>query len=285
MYISINGVLVRNEEASISPFDHGFMYGLGAFETFRTYDGHPFLLSDHVDRLNAAMDQLNINRLFTLEEVQTMTADLLVKNGCSDAYIRFNVSAGIGEIGLQTTAYKDPTVIVYGKPLGSAPAVEKELVLLKTRRNTPEGSERIKSHHYLNSILGKRELTDPLHQEGLFLTQDGDIAEGCVSNVFWMNDGVLFTPAVSTGILNGITRQFVLALAGTLNIQTTSGYYKKEDLLQADEIFLTNSIQEIVPVTRFAQKDYPGKDGKTAKLLQSRYDTYKYSLLSIKEWK
>jgi 4-amino-4-deoxychorismate lyase len=257
------------------------MYGLGVFETFRTYSGHPFLLHDHIRRLNKALAELNITKRFAVKEAAQLVQDLLQKNGWGDAYIRFNVSAGIGEIGLQTESYEQPTVILYGKPLTSVPSAEKELVLLKTFRNTPEGEERIKSHHYLNSILGKRELADPLNQEGLFLTKEGDIAEGCVSNIFWMKDGTLFTSAVSTGILNGITRQFVLLMAGELNIPAEEGHYKKEELLLADEVFLTNSIQEIVPVCSFAGTRLPGRAGTMTGLLQKNFEAYKYSLLTM----
>jgi 4-amino-4-deoxychorismate lyase len=253
------------------------------FETFRTYGGHPFLLVDHITRLNKALQELNITKTFAVEEAAQLVQDLLQKNGWEDAYIRFNVSAGIGEIGLQTESYEQPTVILYGKPLDGMRSAEKELVLLKTARNTPEGKERIKSHHYLNSILGKRELADPLNQEGLFLTKEGDVAEGCVSNVFWVKYGTLFTPAVSTGILNGITRQFILLLADTLNIPAEEGHYKKEELLLADEVFLTNSIQEIVPVCAFNSTRFPGSAGMMTELLQKKYDANKYSFLSMDE--
>ncbi|MEH7886633.1 aminodeoxychorismate lyase [Bacillus sp. JJ1609] len=281
MYVYINGQFAKKEEVMISPFDHGFLYGLGVFETFRIYNGHPFLLDDHLERLNAGMKMLNIEAAFTREEVLKILNELLAKNGYSHAYIRFNVSAGNGEIGLQTESYTQPNVIVFSKPL-PAPEVmaEKKAILLEINRNTPEGGERLKSHHYLNNVLAKRETGNTPDMEGVFLTKEGFLSEGIVSNVFWYKDGILFTPAVETGILNGITRRFVIALAREAGLTVREGFYKKEEAEAADEMFLTNSIQEIVPVTSFSGTDYPGKEGRIVKTLYKHYEAHRETLWS-----
>ncbi len=272
MFVYMNGSFVKKEEAVISPFDHGFLYGLGVFETFRIYNGHPFLLDDHLVRLNASLRVLNIEAEFTREESAKILEGILAKNNLKDAYIRFNVSAGIGEIGLQTESYLEPNVIVFAKPLPQPGSMsEKKAVLLELRRNTPEGTERLKSHHYLNNVLAKREAGPDMGTEGIFLTSEGFLAEGIVSNIFWYRDGILFTPAVETGILNGITRRFVIALARNAGIEVREGFYKKEEAEEAHEIFLTNSIQEIVPVTDFSGKSFPGKSGELANLLFAEY--------------
>jgi 4-amino-4-deoxychorismate lyase len=278
MYLYIDGRVVSKEEAVISPFDHGFMYGLGAFETFRTYNGHPFLLAEHVRRLNEALEELNISLCLNMKRVREMVAVLLSKNEWDDAYFRLNVSAGMGDIGLQTEPYRSPVVILFAKPLpqpGAMPA-EKELVILKTVRNTPEGEKRLKSHHYLNSILGKRELRDGFSQEGVFLTKEGFVSEGTVSNLFWVRDGVLYTPGLSTGILNGITRQWVIAAANVLNIPLKTGNYNVDELIRADEIFLTNSIQELVPVGQLQDRMYRGQGGEIVQSLQKLYNLQKF---------
>jgi 4-amino-4-deoxychorismate lyase len=271
MYIYINGKVLPMEDAVISPYDHGFMYGLGAFETFRTYNGFPYLIDEHMKRLHEALKELNINAVLNTDHVIEVVQTLLQKNKMDDAYFRLNVSAGNGDIGLQTDPYENPAVILFTKPLPQSTALAKELVILKTVRNTPEGKQRLKSHHYLNSILGKRELMDPAGQEGIFLTAQGFISEGTVSNLFWYKEGTLFTPGLSTGILNGITRKWVLNASEKLNIPFETGNYKINELRDADEIFLTNSIQELVPVNRFEEIDFPGTEGKLFQVLKATY--------------
>lgn len=271
MYIYINGKVLPMEEAVISPYDHGFMYGLGAFETFRTYNGFPYLIDEHMKRLHEALNELNINAVINTEHVIETVQTLLQKNKLDDAYFRLNVSAGNGDIGLQTDPYENPVMILFTKPLPQSMALAKELVMLKTVRNTPEGEQRLKSHHYLNSILGKRELTDPVRQEGVFLTEQGFISEGTVSNLFWYKDGTMFTPGLSTGILNGITRKWVLNASEKLNIPFETGNYKINELHDADEVFLTNSIQELVPVNRFEQKHFLGANGQLFQKLKAKY--------------
>jgi 4-amino-4-deoxychorismate lyase len=275
MYIYIDGKVLTIEEARISPFDHGFMYGLGAFETFRTYEGAPFLIDDHIDRLNEALKELNIAHHVDADEITKIVKKLLAKNELKDAYFRLNISAGAGDIGLQTSAYEKPTMILYTKPLVQMnKKAEKELVVLQTIRNTPEGKQRLKSHHYLNSILGKRELTDGLAQEGLFLTEEGYVSEGTVSNLFWVIDDVLYSPCVSTGILDGITRKWVLNASELLNIPVKTGKYKVEDLKKASEVFLTNSIQELVPVSRLEASRFAGADGTIIQKLLNVYEQH-----------
>jgi 4-amino-4-deoxychorismate lyase len=281
MFVYSNGQFVSKDEVTISPFDHGFLYGLGVFETFRIYNGHPFLLDDHLERLNASLRVLNIEAEFAREESVKILEGLLAKNSLTDAYIRFNVSAGNGEIGLQTESYREPNVIVFAKPLPPAGEMsEKKAVLLDLRRNTPEGAERLKSHHYLNNVLAKREAGSAMDTEGIFLTNDGFLAEGIVSNIFWYKDDVLYTPAVETGILNGITRRFVIALARNAGIKVREGFYKKEEVEEAEEIFLTNSIQEIVPVTEFSGKSFPGKSGVLVNSLFGKYAANRETLWS-----
>ncbi|MGD6964722.1 aminodeoxychorismate lyase [Fictibacillus phosphorivorans] len=271
MYIYLNGKVISKDDAMISPYDHGFMYGLGAFETFRTYDGFPFLIDEHLNRLREALNELNIDLVIDSDTVIEMVSALLAKNKMDDAYFRLNVSAGVGDIGLQTEPYMKPVVILYTKPLMKTNAVaEKELVQLKTKRNTPEGEKRLKSHHYLNSILGKRELSN-MNQEGIFLTREGYISEGTVSNLFWYKDNMLFTPHTSTGILEGITRKWVMHASKLLNIPLETGNYNIETLTEADEVFLTNSIQELVPVSHFQDTTFSGAEGEMYQKFRELY--------------
>lgn len=284
MYLYINGQIVKKGEASISPFDHGFLYGMGLFETFRVYNKHPFLLDDHIKRLNLSLRELNINVSFTREETIKKIELLLEANGHTNAYIRLNVSAGNGEIGLQVTPYHEPNILIFAKPLPVAGEMtEKKAVLLKLRRNSPEGVNRLKSHHYMNNILAKREIGNAADLEGIFLTEDRFIAEGIVSNIFWTKGNILYTSSVHTGILNGITRQFIIQLAGKLGVDVNEGYYTLEHLLAADEIFVTNSIQEIVPISQFESRNMPGKKGILVQKLHQHYRDYCNKLWSLRE--
>ncbi|MBM7649567.1 4-amino-4-deoxychorismate lyase [Bacillus ectoiniformans] len=277
----MNGQIIKQDEVRISPFDHGFLYGLGVFETFRLYNGHPFLLDDHLERLNKSLETLMIERAFTRDEIMEIVISLSNANELKDAYIRLNVSAGNGEIGLQTDVYKKPNVIMFQKPLQPPKEMqEKEGVWLETKRNTPELSERLKSHHYLNNIAAKREIGNDLRKEGIFFTSEGFIAEGIVSNVFWIKGGTLYTPTIETGILNGVTRQLVMALAKKNGWRMEEGYYKKEQLLEAEEAFFTNSIQEIVPIVCINSRVFPGRKGKHAKNLYEDYSLHREELWS-----
>jgi 4-amino-4-deoxychorismate lyase len=284
MYIYVNGDIVKKEDAVISPFDHGYMYGLGLFETFRIYNGHPFLLDDHLERLNAGLRELLIDKQFTRPEVMAVLEQLLKVNKLTNAYVRWNVSAGIDELGLNTQTYENPTVICYMKPIeGAGATIEKEAVILNIRRNTPEGKYRLKSHHYLNCILGKREIGNDPRIEGIFLTKDDYVAEGIVSNIFWVKNETVYTPSLYTGILNGVTRQFVMTLAKKAGFEVVEGLFTKMDLLSSDEVFVTNSIQEIVPIRQIHDVRFPGKEGAISQIFMNKYAIYKNVLWSRDE--
>lgn len=278
----MNGEIVRKEEAIVSPFDHGFLYGVGLFETFRIYDGFAFLLKDHLERLQKGLADLQIEKSFHIGKVKDDLTLLLEKNGYQNAYVRFNVSAGIGELGLTTDPFSKPNVIIFVKPLASATndIFEKKAKLLNLRRNTPEGSYRLKSHHFLNNIFAKRELGNSTDVEGVFLTENGHLAEGVVSNLFWVKNDTIYTPTVDTGILNGITRQFVIKLAEHHGFMVSEGYYKPEALNDADEIFITNSIQELVAISEWNGLSYPGAQGKMTQFLSKQYQSLRTKLES-----
>ncbi|MFB9273961.1 aminodeoxychorismate lyase [Cohnella cellulosilytica] len=254
MKFLFNGQLISQKDAVISAFDHGFLYGMGLFETFRTYGGRPWLLKEHAARLARGCEQLGIRYDPDVGRMESGVADLLAACGLSDGYIRWSVSAGEGEIGLPSGDYGLPNEIVYAKALAlDEPATRpgKTLRLLKLRRSTPEGALRLKSFHYMNNIAAKRELLAAgaaPGTEGLFLDGAGHVAEGLVSNVFWLKAGKLYTPSAATGLLEGITREYVIRLAQAEGFPVEEGLYGWEALLAADEIFVTNSVQEIVPV-------------------------------------
>jgi 4-amino-4-deoxychorismate lyase len=285
MKISVNGSIYQEQEAVISVYDHGFLYGLGLFETFRTYAGEPFLLEEHLARLTEGCIQLGIDFAPEEQRVRQLLALLLGENNLQDAYFRYTLSAGVDILGLPASTYQNATEIVYIKPLlpkdDSVYVRGKSLQLLKLPRNTPEGPYRMKSFHYMNNILAKRELQSyawASGAEGLMLTEEGYVAEGIVSNVFFVKNGVCYTPSLDTGILPGITRAFVLRLAKLHHFSVKEGLYRWEDLSAADEIFFVNSIQEIVPVTQLFIPDGQayavgqGRPGESTRKLMQIYN-------------
>ncbi|GGH39560.1 aminodeoxychorismate lyase [Paenibacillus segetis] len=265
-YIGVNGTPTLAAEAVISVMDHGFMYGVGLFETFRTYGGRPFLLERHLERLRQGCQSLGINYDSDSDQVMAEIQQLLEVNGLEEGYCRLTVSAGEGPLGLPSDDYNKPTVILYIKPLPNPGAslytLGKELWRLKTRRNTPEGEVRFKSLHYMNNILAKRELSQykpnpTIAVEGLQLTEKGFLAEGIVSNLFFVHGGTLYTPDIGNGILPGITRSIVLEMTEEFGMDRQEGQYTWEMLCEADEVFVTNSIQELVPVTKLVIPEAP----------------------------
>jgi 4-amino-4-deoxychorismate lyase len=257
MIISVNGCLLNEREALVSAYDHGFLYGIGVFETFRTYKGRPFLLKEHLDRLEDGCRQLGIHYQPVVSLLRRQIEELLAANNLPDAYIRLTVTAGEDVLGLPAGEYAKPTVLIYIKPLPEADSsiylLGKPLQLLALPRNTPEGPHRLKSLHYMNNILAKRELNSypwAKGAEGALLTGDGYLAEGIVSNIFFVRQEELFTPSLDTGILGGITRTQVIDLAEKLELSVKQGMYRWESVERADEVFVTNSIQEIVPITK-----------------------------------
>ncbi|TXC85031.1 aminodeoxychorismate lyase [Metabacillus litoralis] len=285
MYIYINSHYVKDIEATISPFDHGFLYGLGVFETFRVYKGFPFLLEDHLKRLQSAVDELGIHYQINFDEIMEILQKLLKLNQChdEDVTVRLNISAGNGEVGKLLQTYDKPNLLCF---LRKAPPLnndEKDVVLLEIPRNTPEGTFRLKSHHYLNNILGKREIREAPEKEGLFLTANGFVAEGIVSNVFWVKNNSVYTPAVETGILNGITRQFIIKCLENLDIDVSEGFYTKKQMFEAEEVILTNSSQEIIAVKKVDDHIFDGNEGTIVKKLRDLYDHYRKTLLSKDE--
>ena len=272
MWAWMNGEFIKADELRISPFDHGFLYGLGFFETFRTYSGEPFLLEDHIERLRKALDEFRIELELDLEMLKAIILELNARSGGKDGYFRLNVSAGEHEIGLAPSVYEKPTVILFRKNLPSfIRGKEKSAVWLKTRRNSPESEHRYKSHHYANNVLARLELPSLAEQEGFFLTGEGHVAEGITSNVFWVKDSVLYTPALETGILAGITRNWVIKTAESLGINVEEGLFTPGKLEEADEVFVTNAIQELVPVHQLGTNRFDGKNGLIYMKLHDHY--------------
>ncbi|WP_289142415.1 aminodeoxychorismate lyase [uncultured Brevibacillus sp.] len=251
MHVYVNGIICPAQEATVSVLDHGFLYGIGLFETLRVYDRKLFLWDDHYARLSSGLLALQIRPAWSKEELKQVILRTVDANDLRDAYVRLSVTAGSEGVGLVADGYEQPSLFVFAKPVAALadPPQPKKLQTLSLARQTAEGLRRFKSHNYLNNALAKQELGAKPDVEGLFLTHDGYLAEGIVSNLFWIKDASLFTPSLDTGILDGVTRQHVMTLAKQLSIPIVEGRFRREELPRADEIFVTNSVQEIVPVS------------------------------------
>ncbi|MFJ7828488.1 aminodeoxychorismate lyase [Psychrobacillus sp. NPDC096623] len=264
-----DGTYYRADELMVSAYDHGFLYGLGYFETFRTYNGKVFLWDAHWNRLCRALSDFRISMPYEESELLSAVEALTEANKGEDGYFRLNVSAGIHDIGLQPSHYKKPTVILYRKVLQVAPrGTEKSAVWLDTVRNTPESGIRHKSHHYANNVHARFEVQSLAACEGFFLTSEGYIAEGITSNIFWSINGKMYTPSLETGILAGTTREWVMKCS---LFEIEEGLFTKEVLEKAEEVFITNAVQEIIPIKQLGSSQFLGNAGPIYKALHDAY--------------
>ncbi|USG66005.1 aminodeoxychorismate lyase [Brevibacillus ruminantium] len=273
MYVYCDGTILPAEQATVSVLDHGFLYGIGLFETVRVYEGRLFLWKEHFARLSAGLLALRIRQKWSGEELAAAILQTVEANGLTDAYVRLSITAGAEGIGLVSAGYEQPSLFIFAKtvPPIIEPPRPKRLQMLSFPRQTAEGPVRFKSHNYLNNALGRLEIGKQADVEGVFLTHDGHLAEGIVSNLFWIRDGQLCTPSTQTGILDGITRRHVLKLAAHLGIPVQEGFFPADALKLADEVFVTNSIQEIVPVAGVDEMDLLETDGRFTRALRFAY--------------
>ncbi|MBF0328493.1 MAG: aminotransferase class IV [Nitrospirae bacterium] len=255
MLVYLNNGLVPEDDAKVSVFDHGFLYGDGIYETLRVYNGKAFMINEHLNRLNRSASLIGLTIPKTDEEIKKALFLTLDANGFKEAYVRITVSRGAGPIGLDPALCKEPTFVIIANEFKSYP--EKyysegvAIMIPEVRRNHRAAlNPQIKSQNFLNNILAKIEAKNAGAYEAVMLNTDRFLAEGTISNIFFIKDGVLCTPAVECGILDGITRSLVIELALKADVKVREGFYRSEELNTASEIFLTNSTMEIMPVNR-----------------------------------
>jgi len=263
LIIYCNGAFVQEEEAKVSVFDHGFLYGDGIFEGIRAYHGRVFKLDEHLKRLYESAKSIQLNIGITKAEMQEIVFETLRRNGLSDAYIRLVVSRGKGDLGLDPTKCPAAAIFCIADQIKIfEPRMYEqglEVVTVAIRRNNHDSlSPRIKSLNYLNNILAKIEANQAGVVEGVMLNQDGYVTEGTSDNIFILRDGVLLTPPLSAGLLEGITRDSVLQLSGQLGIVVREELFTRHDLYTADECFLTGTAAELIPVTKVDGREIGG---------------------------
>ena len=251
--IFINDRLVSEEQAVVSVFDHGLLYGDGVFEGLRSYSGKVFRLDAHLDRLYASARAICLEIPLAKEVVAKAVNDTLTANGLTDGYIRLVVTRGAGSLGLDPNKTKNPQVIVIADTISLYPGEYYEkglrIVTAATQRTQSAAlSPRIKSLNYLNNIMAKLEGLQAGCVEALMLNSKGEVAECTGDNIFVFRSGTLLTPPPDAGILEGITRGAVMELAAAAGIDCRESTLVRHDLYTADECFLTGTAAEVIPV-------------------------------------
>jgi len=275
--VYIAGKLYDKEDAKISVYDHGFLYGDGVFEGMRVYGGKVFRLDEHLERLWNSAKAIWLEVPISKEEMADAVNQTVQTNGIEDGYVRLVVSRGAGTLGLDPNKTSNPQVIVIADRIVLYPDeyYEKglEIITVSTIRNHPTAlNPRIKSLNYLNNILAKIEGIQAGCVEALMLNHKGEVAECTGDNIFLVSRGQLLTPPIDAGILEGITRDVVIELAKKENITVRQIPLTKHDVYIADECFLTGSAAEVVPVVKVdSRKIGDGKPGATTRRLMSLF--------------
>jgi branched-chain amino acid aminotransferase len=279
--IYLNGRLVPRFEAKLSPFDHGFLYGYGLFETMRAYNGHIFRLDSHLTRLRCSAESIGLTHsiLTTEEGKQALKAACMATleaNELKDARIRLTVSAGEGDMTPDSSTCSSPTILITAQNLVPLPLEKYETgfkaVVSFLRRNSQSPLSRLKSTCYMENVLARTAARAAGYDEAIFLNEQGYLAEGSSTNIFLVSNGELITPSFESGVLPGITRDAFLEIARTSNIKATERWVELNELIEAQEAFLTNSILELMPLTWFEGKPIgTGKPGQLTKELLAAF--------------
>ena len=278
MYIFLNNTIVPESEAVVSVYDHGFLYGDGIYETMRAYEGIVFMLERHIERL---MRSASLIRLSVPDGqfIRNAVYSTISANKLSDAYVRVTVSRGKGPVGLDPELCRTPTFVVIAEEFRQYPESfyrqGTKLVVATTMRNLAGALDpKIKSLNFLNNIMAKMEAKDRGALEAIMLNHQGFIAEGTVSNIFFVREGALFTPSVDAGILDGITRDTVISLAQRSGIHVEEGKFSPSELFEASEVFFTNTTAEVMPVSRVDDVVY-----QTGEITRTLHRLYKEEVL------
>ena len=275
--VYINGKLYPKDEAKISVFDHGLLYGDGVFEGIRCYNGNIFKLSEHIDRLYDSAKAISMEIQLTRDELKDAVINTLKANNLKDSYIRLIVTRGVGKLGLNPFLCEESQVIIITDfiQLYSKELYEKGLdaIIVPTIRNHSDAlNPNVKSLNYLNNILAKIECINAGATEGIMLNKDGYVAEGTGDNIFIVKDNGIITPPTTAGILIGITRNVAIELANGAGMTVKEEQLTRDDLYNADECFLTGTAAEIIPVVNLdGRKIASGKPGKVTLSLLKKY--------------
>lgn len=274
----LQGEFVPLEKAQVAVNDRGFLYGDGLFETIPVYKGYPFYAEEHLLRLKEGAEIMGFPINFEILSLQEVLMETIKVNNVKRGFLRLTLSRGKGRRGLSIEGCTEPLILVV--PFFSIPYSQENyqkgfraIMVRGTRRNSFSPLSRLKTLNYLDNILARMEADKRNADEGLLLNTSGNVACGTVSNVFIYKEGGLVTPSPECGILKGITRQIAIELARKRGIQVEEKPLSTEELLRAEEAFLTNSLMEIMPLTAVEEKPVgKGKPGILARDLKKDYE-------------
>ena len=279
--VYINGEIISQDKVQIPVFDRGLLYGYGLFETMRSYNGHVFYLDRHIARLVHSAGILGIRGALETQKLETGVSRTLKANGLDDARIRLTVTAGGGDRSLTAVPAKLTTIITVEKLVFPSPEIYSKGLstsVVGIRRNSESPMCHLKALGYLENMLAHAEAVDNGSDEAILLNGDGFVAECSASNIFVVDAGKIVTPPIEAGILPGITRGVVIELAAQLGIKLAQEAVSVERLLNAEEVFITNSVIEIMPISAIDGR--PVGSGSRVKVTERLMEAYKKLTIS-----
>ena len=275
--VNVNGVVTSGDRAVVSVFDHGFLYGDGVYETLRTYNRRPFLPDRHFARLRASAARLSLAVPPTDAELESRLRDTMRDvNPQGEVTLRMLVTRGVGDLGYDPAVCRTPTIVIIARPHREPPdRVHREgvrLVVASVLRNHPRSVDPvIKSNNLLNNVLAAQEAVRAGADEAILLNHRGELAECSQSNLFVVRDGAVLTPPLDAGLLEGVTRNLLFEVGADIGVPVREEVLRESDLPAVDELFITSTTREVVPVIRVgAQIIGSGAPGPVAGRLLAR---------------
>jgi branched-chain amino acid aminotransferase len=279
LLVYVDGEYYPKSEAKISVYDHGLLYGDGVFEGIRAYHGIVFHLKEHIDRLYRSAHPIMLKIPMTKEQLIKAVLETLKKNNLTNGYIRLVVTRGVGDLGLDPRKCPKPTVIIITEPmlqLNSPEEIKNGIttIIAWVKRNPVDtATHEMKSLNYLNSILGKIEANNSRVNEAICLDKTGHVCEGVGENIFIVREGKIYTPPISSGALNGITRAVVIRLAKKLGYDITERNITPNEMFTADEVFFTGTAAEVAPIREINKRVIRnGKPGPITKRIKQEFE-------------
>src|SRR5262245_4796738 len=273
---NINGVITLREDAKIFVLNPGFLFGDSIYETLRTYGGKPFLFSRHFARLEHSAAGIDLKLPWTKSKTLEEIRRTLLPGECR---IRLIITRGVGELSADAETCTGPEVVIIATPLvPPSPHVYDEgvdVVISSVRRSTQFAD--IKTGSLINQVLARREANTKGAYEAILLTSDGKISDGITSNIYMVRDGAVLTPGHDAGIVEGITRRVVLDLAREMGLQVVEGFFDSGEIARAEEMFLTSTTREVVPIARVDTRPVGG--GKPGPITRKLLDAYRRAVI------
>jgi branched-chain amino acid aminotransferase len=274
--IYLNEKIVPASKALVSVFDHGFLYGDGIYETLRAYKGLVFKIDEHIERLFRSASMLDLKIPKTHGSIKKAVYDTLKANDQNEAVIRITISRGAGPLGLDPGLCPRPTFVIIANEFRGYPKKfyikGVNIAIVNTRRNFKGALDpQIKSLNFLNNILAKIEAKKRGAYEAVMLNYRGYLAEGTITNIFFIKERKLCTPGLDVGILDGITRRIILDAAIELGIKVKEGHFRQNELCCASEVFISNTTMEVLPVSVIDNMKIGKKPGRITKALHQAY--------------